>query len=147
DAVRRAGVEPESLFFLSRALTEFPPLNYPAGQRFIDNQIALIGGADLIIFDNIQCLLLGDMKEEQPWQQTLPWVRGLTNRRIGQIWAHHTGHDESRSYGTKTVYCQLDTVVLLQKEEGDSADMRFRLEFTKARERAPDNRANFEPHL
>jgi hypothetical protein len=80
-----------------------------------------------------------------PWQQALSWVRSLTNRHIGQIWVHHTGHDETHGYGTKTREWQLDTVVLLQREEPGETDIRFRLEFLKARERAPDNRADFEP--
>jgi hypothetical protein len=148
DAARRANCLPDNLFFLSHALCEdLQPLNHPAGQRFIDEQIALIGGVDLVIFDNVQCLLVGDMKDELTWQQTLPWVRSLTNRHIGQVWVHHTGHDETHGYGTKTREWQLDTVLLLQREEPGVADIRFRLEFIKARERTPDNRADFEPRL
>jgi hypothetical protein len=60
------------------------------------------------------------MKDEEPWQDTLRWARSLTNRAIGQLWVHHTGHDDSRSYGTKTREWQLDTVILL-KRIGDRA--------------------------
>jgi hypothetical protein len=148
DAARRAGYLSDRLFFLSHALCEdLQPLNFPAGQAFIDQQIELIGGVDLVIFDNIQSLLVGDMKDEMAWQQTLPWVRSLTNRHIAQAWIHHTGHDESHGYGTKTREWQLDTVVLLQREDPGAADIRFRLDFIKARERTPDNRADFEPRL
>jgi hypothetical protein len=35
------------------------------------------------------------MKDEEPWQDTLPWIRSLTNRSIGQLWVHHTGHEET----------------------------------------------------
>ena len=97
-----------------------------------------------MIFDNVQSLLLGDMKDEEPWQDTLPWIRSLTRRSIGQLWIHHTGHDATRSYGTKTREWQLDAVILLEAIERPEADIAFTLKFTKARERAPNNRGNFE---
>jgi hypothetical protein len=106
--------------------------------------IQRLGGVDLIIFDNIMALILGSMKEEEPWQQILPWVRSLTGRNIGQIWGHHTGHDEGRSYGTKTREWQLDTVIELEAAHRDDTDVSFKLEFTKARERAPGTRADFQ---
>src|SRR5262249_28303427 len=96
-----------------------------------------------VIFDNVQALLLGDMREEEPWQQTLPWVRDLTHRCIGQLWVHHTGHVKTHAYGTKTREWQLDTVMLGEKAENEDADIAFTLTFTKARERSPDNRNDF----
>jgi hypothetical protein len=78
---------PPTFFFLNREDYPLDPLNSEAGQKFVDGTIAAIGGADLLILDNVQALLSGDMKEEEPWQQTLPWIRDLTRRGIGQIWA------------------------------------------------------------
>jgi hypothetical protein len=144
DAVRRCGTRPEQLFVLSRE--DFPdmaPLNYVAGQRFID-QVIDATGATLVVFDNVQALMTGDMKDEEGWRQTLPWIRNLTRRGVGQIWVHHTGHDETRSYGTKTREWQLDAVALLERFEQPGSDIGFRLRFTKARERAPHNRADFD---
>src|SRR5712671_3407536 len=144
DAVRRAGAMPEGFFGFCRAdFPEMPPLNTEVGQRFIDALIARVGGVDFVIFDNIQALLLGDMKEEEPWQETLPWIRDLTNRRIGQIWVHHTGHDESRSYGTKTREWQLDAVAVFERDKEAVADIAFTLKFPKGRQRTPENRADF----
>ena len=40
------------------------------------------------------------MVDEEAWAQALPWVKSLTKRGIGQLWVHHTGHDESKGYGT-----------------------------------------------
>jgi RecA-family ATPase len=100
DGVRRRGITPATFLALSRE--DFPtmePLNTEGGQRFFDGVIRDVEGIDLVIFDNIQALLSGDMKDEEPWQNTLPWVRDLTRRSIGQIWAHHTGHDTSHGYG------------------------------------------------
>jgi hypothetical protein len=148
DAVHRHGSAPDTFFVLSRDdfPDDMPPLNTEAGQKFVDRFIEAIAGVDFIIFDNIQALLSGDMKDETPWQDTLPWVRDLTRRNIGQIWIHHTGHDETHSYGTKTREWQLDTVILLiAVEQHPTAAVAFNLTFTKARERTPDNRADYEP--
>ena len=146
DAARRAGAVPENLYFLCRDdLPDMPPLNSRAGQRFIDAFIEQYGGVDFIYFDNIQALLLGDMKDEEPWQQTLPWIRDLTRRSIGQLWIHHTGHDTGRAYGTKTREWQLNSVMLAEKVAQAGADIAFSLKFNKARERTPDNRGDFDP--
>ena len=137
---------PATFFYLNcEDFPDFQPLNTETGRNFIDAKIDKLGGIDVVIFDNIQALLGGDMKDEEPWQQTLPWVRSLTRRNIGQIWAHHTGHDQTHGYGTKTREWQLDTVALMERVEDPEADIAFKLTFTKARERAPNNRADFEP--
>jgi hypothetical protein len=145
DAVRRHGDEPDTFYVLSRE--DFPqlePVNSEAGQRFIDQVIDALGGLDLIVFDNVQSLTVGDLKEEETWQQTLNWARDLTRREIGQLWVHHTGLDETHGYGSKTREWQLDTVALLERIERPDADFAFLLKFTKARERAPENRADFD---
>jgi AAA domain len=148
DMTRRAGDVPPTLYVVSRSdprFTDMPPLNIEDGQKYIDAVIAQLGGVDFIIFDNVQALLIGDMKDELPWQQTLPWVRSLTNQNIGQLWVHHTGHNTAHSYGTKTREWQLDFVILLEEVERKGADIAFSLKFTKARECSPDNKADFEP--
>ena len=146
DAVRRHGGQSSTFNYLNREdFSDLAPLNKEAGQRFIDDIVEAIGGVDLIVFDNVQSLLAGDMKDEEPWQQTLPWIRDLTRRGIGQIWAHHTGHDKSHGYGSKTREWQLDTVALMEWAERPGTDIAFNLKFTKARECSPDNRSDFEP--
>jgi hypothetical protein len=145
DAARRHGSRPSTFFYLSREdYSSLEPLNCEAGQKFVDEVIDQIGTVDLIIFDNIQAILRGEMKEEEAWEQTLPWVRDLTRRSVGQLWVHHTGHDESRGYGTKTREWQFDTVALMGWEERPDADIAFSLRFLKARERTPENRADFD---
>jgi hypothetical protein len=139
---------PETFFYLNREDFEnFQPLNIEAGQKFVDTVLERLAPVDLIIFDNTQALLLGDMKDEEPWQNTLPWVRSLTQRTIGQVWAHHTGHDETHGYGTKTREWQLDIVGMMERAERPECDIAFKLSFSKARERSPDNRHDFEPAL
>ena len=45
----------------------------------------------------------------------------------------------------KTREWQLDTVALMERVERPEADIAFKLSFTKAREKSPDNRLDFEP--
>ena len=145
DAVKLEG-DANYLAVLSKEDHEdMPPLNTPAGQKWLDAFIKAHGHFDLIIFDNIQALLVGDMREEEQWSKLLPYVRSLTRRSIGQVWFHHTGHDESRSYGSKAREWQMDTVGLMERVELPGADLAFFLKFTKARERTPDSRSDFEP--
>jgi hypothetical protein len=89
-------------------------------------------------------LIAGSMVDEEAWAQTLPWVKSLTRRCIGQLWVHHTGHDETKGYGTKTREWQMDVVIHLTGVERDDTDVSFKLEFRKARERRPDNRDDFD---
>jgi hypothetical protein len=152
DAARRAGMSEENiallqanLFIVNRAdFTDLPPLNTEAGQQYIDHIIEMIDGVDLIVFDNVQALTTGDMLDPVEWQKILGWMQKLTGQHIGQLWIHHTGHNEQQSYGTKTREWQLDTVALLERVELPAADIAFKIRFTKARERTPDNRADFD---
>ena len=144
DEAKRLGVIPENFYALSHEdIDGFQPLNIKAGQDAMDAHIESIGGADLIILDNVMCLTAGDQKDEEVWSQTLPWAKSLTGRRIAQIWFHHTGHDETKLYGTKTREWQMDTVILLEEVKRDDTDLSFRLKFKKARQRKPSNRADF----
>jgi RecA-family ATPase len=78
------------------------PLNTEGGQKWLDGFIDRTGPFDFIIFDNITSLCSGIMKEEDSWQSVKPYTLELTKRHVGQLWVHHTGHDTTRGYGTKT---------------------------------------------
>ena len=144
DAIKRLGERPAGFHALSHEDVEkFAPLNTAAGQAYIERLIAEIK-PDFIVFDSIMCLLIGDMKEAEPWAAVMPWIRSLTRRRIGQLWLHHTGHDESRSYGDKTKEWQLDTVMHMEAIAREDTDLSFALEFRKGRERTPATRADFQ---
>ena len=144
DAVNRLGERPAGFHALSHEDVEkFAPLNSAAGQAYIERLIAEIK-PEFIVFDAIMCLLIGEMKEGEQWAQVMPWVRSLTRRRIGQLWLHHTGHDEKKSYGDKTREWQFDTVMHMETIEREDTDLSFSLEFRKARERTPATRADFE---
>jgi phage/plasmid primase-like uncharacterized protein len=145
DCAKRADGEVSDTFFaLSHEDVEnWKPLNTPEGQVFLKKFIERLGGVDLIIFDSIMCLLVGSMREEEPWAQTMPLVLALTKMNVAQIWVHHTGHDETKGYGDKTREWQLDTVIFLTPEKRVDTDVSFILEFRKARERRPETREDF----
>jgi hypothetical protein len=145
DEEERVGASPATFFALSHEDIEgFKPLNTIEGQTWMDALIKKIGGVDLVIVDNIMSLTVGDMKDPEPWQHTIPWAHSLTKREIGQIWIHHTGHDESRSYGDKTREWGMDTVAHLDAVKRDDTDVSFSMTFKKARERTPATRFDFQ---
>lgn len=149
DVVRRLGAPPAGTYFFNKEdVEDFAPLNTPEGKAAVWKLIEEVERRseqklDAICFDSIMALLLGDMKEEDAWRDTLPLVKALTKRQTGQLWVHHTGHDTSRGYGTKTREWQLDTVMHLDEVKRLDTDVSFTLKFPKARERRPENRADF----
>jgi hypothetical protein len=122
---------------------ELPPLNTEAGEKWLRRELDLIK-PDLVIFDSIMCLLVGSMAEEESWAPIKPMIRAISSLRIAQIWLHHTGHDSTKAFGTKTREWELDTVLALTKTDTDE---RLKLEFTKARLRTPNARDQFESRL
>jgi AAA domain/Bifunctional DNA primase/polymerase, N-terminal len=144
DLARRLGCVPEGLHFFSREDCEnFEPLNTPAGMVFLHSLLDQISGVEFGFFDNCMALISGKQAEEDSWTKTLPLVSSLTKRHVGQLWVNHTGHDATRSYGTKTREWRMDTTVHLTALERSDCDISFALEFRKARERTPANRADF----
>ena len=149
-AVQRLGVTPPDLYVFNREdIPDFAPLNTRNGQAAIwrlTEEVARRAGGwpEGIGFDNVMSLVGGDMKEEDAWRETMPLIMELTRRRIGQLWVHHTGHDTSRGYGTKTREWNLDVVMHLDKVDHAETDVAFTLSFPKARERGPRNREDFD---
>jgi hypothetical protein len=125
---------------------EMPPLNTDTGRAWLLREIETTQ-PDVIFFDSIMCLLGGNMSEEDSWAPIKDLVRQISSRRIAQIWLHHTGHDASRGYGTKTREWEMDTVIMLSKAESEDdapeISAAFRLEFTKARMKTPANYRQF----
>jgi hypothetical protein len=147
DAVRRLNIDPNDVVFYTLShedIPHFQPLNSEAGRKFVLDFIKTKGGVDLAIFDNIMALTTGDMKDEESWQQTLPLVTQLTVQEVGQIWVHHTGYNKEHGYGTSTREWRMDTVMLCAEQQRPDTDVSFSLNFTKARERTPETRRDFE---
>jgi hypothetical protein len=118
---------------------EMPPLNTPAGEKWLWREVDAVK-PNVIVSDSIMCLLEGSMSEEESWAPIKAMIRKISGRRIAQIWLHHTGHDTSKGFGTKTREWEIDTVVSLTDDNGS-----ILMEFKKARLRKPETREQFEP--
>jgi RecA-family ATPase len=119
---------------------EMPPLNTPEGEAWLFREIKAVQ-PDAIIFDSVMCLRIGTMGEEESWSPVKLLMRKITSKRIGQIWLHHTGHDKSKSFGTKTREWEMEAVVKLTTSE---SEQNITMEFTKSRLRIPQNREQFK---
>lgn len=142
EAVRRSGdISDGRLVLVSTAdFRGVDALNTVAGLAWAEAQIK-VARPDLVIFDNVQALVRGDQRDTEAWAGMQPWMRGLTDRGIAQLWVHHANQDGSM-YGDKTRAWQLDTVISLKAVEAESGDLCFDLSFDpklggKARERHP----------
>jgi len=162
DVLRRAGpIPPRNLSIYSRDRAEevasiFPrlgamePLNTDAGRSFVLSLIDAIGGVDCVVLDNVMALIIGDMKDEIPWSETLALVSALSTRGIAQIWLDHSGHNTARQYGSSTKAWRFDAVGVMTPIEGESgvgSSVAFKLSFEppgKARRRTPDNWEEFK---
>jgi hypothetical protein len=95
------------------------------------------------VFDNLQALTAVGLVGSESWKATLPWVLDLCGPKIAQLWVHHTGHDPSHAYGDASRLWGMDTVIKLDPIEHENTDIAFALKFEKARNRTPDNWADF----
>jgi hypothetical protein len=121
---------------------EMPPLNTPEGAKWLWREIQLVR-PDVIVFDSIMCLLTGSMAEEESWEPVKAMARKISQQRIAQIWLHHTGHDTSKAFGTKTREWEMDTVMSLTKDA--HSEDHLLMEFKKARLKTPKNHEQFKP--
>jgi AAA domain len=143
--VERIGEWPETFFALSMEdIDDRKPLNTPEGTAWLADFIKKLGGIDLAILDSIMCLTIGDMKDPEAWQKTLPLALALTKAKIGQVWVHHTGKNAGDSYGDKSREWQMDNYIHLDAVERREADIAFKLKFRKNRARTPTIRGDFE---
>ena len=163
DALRRAAAAPKpchlAIFsqddahnFAKRfpALGRMEPLNTEAGRNFVLALIAALGGVDVVIFDSVPSLVAGNQPSGASWSDTMPLVRALTERRIGQIWTDNTGHATDRQYGSSTKALGFESVGMMaalpdgQREPGSVG---FTLSFDgagKAHRRTPENWQDFQ---
>jgi hypothetical protein len=121
---------------------EMPPLNTEEGEHWLESEVRLMK-PDAIFADSIMSLTIGNMSDEESWSPLKPLIRRLSARRVAQVWLHHTGHDTTKSYGSKTKEWELDTVLALTPAAEDGSAILA--DFTKARLRTPANRDQFKP--
>lgn len=127
-------------------------LNLLEGQMFLQ-RLCIECEPDVVIFDNVQSLVIGALRDEETWIPVLDLVRWLTSQRIAQIWIDHTGWNTERQYGSSTKSWQFDTVGImtpLPEELRRAEELGFTLSFEapgKARRRTPENWREFAPHI
>jgi hypothetical protein len=120
-----------------------PPLNTPEGEAWLWREIDAVR-PDVILFDSIMCLLAGSMAEEESWAPVKLTMRKITGRGIAQFWWHHTGHDATKGFGTKTREWEMDTVASLTEEENGGG---VAFDFRKARLRTPKTAEDFKSRV
>jgi len=109
-----------------------PNLYTPEGQAAIN---AVIGDAQVIVVDNLSCLVRGGKENEgESWQPVAEW--GLRQRSAGRsvIFIHHAGKG-GQQRGTSKREDLLDTVISLRRPADYTVDQgaRFEVHFEKAR--------------
>ena len=122
-----------------------PPLDTEDGHQWLLAFIEKLGGVDFVVFDNCMALTVGDLREETTWATLVPLCSSLSVRKIGQLWLHHTGHDKSRAYGSRSSPGRWTPRASARPSNDNDADVSFKLDFQKARRRSPANRHDFEP--
>jgi hypothetical protein len=122
---------------------QMPPLNTPEGEQWLMREIELTQ-PEFIAFDSVMCLLTGSMAEEESWAPVKLLIRKISSKRIGQGWLHHTGHNTSQSFGTKTREWEMDTVVSLTTAQDGQGVL---LDFKKARLRTPKTADEFRARI
>jgi RecA-family ATPase len=133
-------------------LGKFEPLNTPAGAAFLLRLIDLVN-PDVIIFDNVMSLTVGDQKDEMPWKLALPLIKEVSKREKAQVWLDHTGHNKSRQYGANAKAWLMDAVGVMTSVPGNGkGQIAFKLTFDpekdgKSRHRDEDNAADFDDRI
>lgn len=127
-------------------LEDFPdaaPLDTEEGQTWILSVVEAVG-AELIVFDNLMTLVTGSLKDDETWKLVLPLAKKLSAQRVAQIWVHHTGHDASRFYGSRTIIWQMTAAIHLEKVADLDTPIGFKLSFQKARGRRAETLSEYE---
>jgi hypothetical protein len=126
----------------------FEPLNTPDGQGFM-KRLVIRFQPEVVIFDNVMSLMCGDQGTEIPWSETQPLISWLTSQGIAQLWLDHTGHNQTRQYGSSTKMWRQDAIGQMTARDGKAApgEVSFKLSFNapagKARERDAENWRDF----
>jgi hypothetical protein len=109
-----------------------PNLYDREGQRAID---AITGDAQVIIVDNLSCLVRGGKENEgESWQPVAEWALRMRSAGRSVIFIHHAGKG-GQQRGTSKREDLLDTVISLRRPSDYTPDegARFEVHFEKAR--------------
>lgn len=127
-------------------LGKFEPLNLPAGRQFLIRLIQLMQ-PEVVVFDNVMSLTVGDQKDEQTWKQAEPLIKHLTALGIAQLWIDHAGWNASRQYGAAAKAWLMDAVgIMTAQADNGNGKVSFKLSFNppgKARHRSEENEDDY----
>lgn len=133
-------------------LGRMEPLNTESGMNWLMALIRHLGaGLDVVFFDNVMSLLIGDQKDELSWSGVLPLIDAISTLGLAQVWLDHTGHAGDRQYGSATKSWRFDNVgIMTPLPDGSltAGEMGLILSFDhpgKARQRTPENYLDFAP--
>jgi hypothetical protein len=106
--------------------------------------------AELIVVDNLSCLVRGDGKENDAvsWLEVADWALALRSRGKCVLFIHHAGKNGDQR-GTSKKEDLLDVSILLRRPADYTADQgaRFLVEFRKARHLVGKDTEPFEAWL
>lgn len=141
---------PDASFFriLAADLCEngLPDLASPEGQDAVE---AVLNGAELLVLDNLSCLVRsGRENEADSWQPVQEWLLKLRRRGVAVLLVHHSGKG-GQQRGTSKREDVLDTVLSLRRPQDYSVSegARFEVHVEKARGVTGDALAPFEALL
>jgi len=131
----KADIEPGYFRILNGDLqpsgVSIPLLSERSGQKRIEDQLK---DTELLILDNLSCLMRGDENEAESWIAMQEWLLSLRRRNVSVILIHHSGK-EGAQRGTSKREDVLDTVITLKRPAGylASEGARFEIHFEKCR--------------
>ena len=139
--------EEENLRFLVQELQKgpLPPLDRPEGQRALAPHLA---GVDLLVLDNLSCLIAGEENAAEAWQPAQEWLASLRNQGLSVLLLAHSGKSGAQRGGSKREDI-LDTTLHLTRpaDYRPAQGARFQISFEKGRNLCGEALSPFEAAL
>jgi len=138
-----------NLLSLFRQIKSMPDLS-DAESRAELTAVIKETGAELVVLDNLSCLLRGDRSENDAewWAPVQPWAIDLRNAGIAILFVHHSGKG-MKQRGTSKKEDIMDCVLTLERPHEARADSGaiFNVKFEKNRALRGKDVAPFESKL
>lgn len=74
--------------------------------------------AELVLLDNIQCLVSTSLKEGKAYDALQPLMLAMRSLEATAIWAHHAGFNEDRFYGDSRLSWQASGSLRIERSKG-----------------------------
>jgi len=102
DAMLRRDVDLGDLVVVSYDEQKIPPIETPAGHRYVLDAAEEVDAA-LVILDNFSVLTMQTLKEDEVIKLIAPLLNELVTRHVGTLSMIHTGHDKTRYAGSSLI--------------------------------------------